>query len=391
MNSQREETAIPHSLNASKPRFFILDLIRFVAAIAVLAYHYTARDYSGLDQPPAEVYQAVSWFTAYGFLGVQLFFLISGFVILLSVRGRGLGSFIASRISRLYPAYWGALILTTALLVWIAPQLGSSVTLPQFLVNLTMLQTGLGVPNVDGVYWTLWVELLFYTFVAVLIAIRLTDTKVYLFALLWPIVGLCVQQLLSGPLPNLLSAKYAPFFAAGMILFLIHERGHNVTRWILLCANVTLGTWQTVRYEVPGAEKATGLVLSAAVVCVVMVAIFVIVAAVTVSPVKFRGARWMTYAGALTYPLYLIHQYWGWWMIGLVYPFAGRWVALIAGITVSTSLAVILERWVERPLRPRIRSGVQAAVDVGTRRRLTTPGSTEGPTVTDEPRASSQL
>ncbi|THE07586.1 acyltransferase [Microbacterium oleivorans] len=131
-------------------------------------YHYTARRHTQWEAPTIETFPFVSQFSAYGFMGVQLFFLISGFVILMSVEGRSVGEFVAARISRLFPAYWAAVILTAILIEFIAgDQLGKSVTLVQVLTNLTMLQQWTGVPHVDGVYWTLAVELLFYLLIGI--------------------------------------------------------------------------------------------------------------------------------------------------------------------------------------------------------------------------------
>src|SRR5690606_3376749 len=59
------------------------------------------------------------------------------------------------------------------------------------------------------------------------------------------------------------------------------------------------------------------------------IVIFAFVAVVTITPLKHKGWSWMTYAGALTYPLYLIHEQWGRWVIGLVNPVAGKWAAAL--------------------------------------------------------------
>src|SRR5690606_4760472 len=84
-------------------RFAILDLLRFIAAIAVMFYHYlyTARVES--------VYPLASRLALHGYLGVELFFIISGFVVVWSAQGRSALRFAKARIVRLYPEYWVAL------------------------------------------------------------------------------------------------------------------------------------------------------------------------------------------------------------------------------------------------------------------------------------------
>lgn len=357
-------TPAPPNIQA-RPRFLLLDFLRILAAVAVLFYHYTARYHSQWGIAPTENFQFVSQFTAYGALGVQLFFVISGFVILLSAEGRSLGQFVSARVARLFPAYWVAVLTTAVLVMFIAPQLGKNISGSEVLLNLTMVHRAFGVQSVDGVYWTLWVELLFYIMIALLIATKLTEARVYAFAFIWPLVGGIVQSL---PEPSVLSVflspKYASLFAGGMILYLIHSRGHNLLRWLLLSFNICIAVYQTVTHELLGAaQRYTGLELSGTLGAVLVFAIFGVVALVTVTPLKYRGWSWMTYAGALTYPLYLMHEYWGWWIIGLTNPILGKWGALLAAIAFSFTAAIIIERWVERPLRPRIRRGLQKSFD----------------------------
>ncbi len=357
-------SSVPVAPVASRPRFLLLDLLRLCAAVAVMLYHYTARFNDQWDAVPSEKFQFVSQFTAYGFLGVQLFFVISGFVILLSAEGRTVGQFVSARVARLFPAYWAGVILTTLLFVVIAPQFERKVSATEFLVNLTMVQKAFGVRHIDGVYWTLWIELLFYIMIALLISVRLTEAKVYWFAFLWPLIGALAHASDSAFLSSLLSPAYAPLFAGGMLLYLLHSRGNSLLRWMLLLFNVCLAAHQTVTFDVLGsAQKYTGVQLSENVGVVLVLGIFGLVAAVTLTPLQHRGWSWMTYAGALTYPLYLVHEYWGWWMIGIVNPVAGKWAAVGAAFAVSFLLAIVIERWVERPIRPRLRRGLQRSFD----------------------------
>lgn len=351
-------------MDPAKPRFLLLDFLRIIGAVAVLFYHYTARQHAQWGEAPSDAFPVLSLFSAYGFLGVHLFFLLSGFVIFFSTEGRTVGQFVAARVSRLYPAYWAAVILTSILIVYIAPQLGRELTLTQILTNLTMVQSAFGVAHVDGVYWTLPIELLFYTMIALLIRANLTEAKVYWFAFGWPVIAAFAQQFDNQLLEALLSPVYASLFAAGMILYLIHSRGHSLLRWMLFVFNALLATQQMVRNEMPARQlRLTGHELSEPVGVALMLLIFASVAVVVLTPLKHRGGAWMSYAGALTFPLYLVHEYWGWWVIGISHETLGKWGALAAAIAVSFALAVILERWVERPLRPRIRAGLLQSFD----------------------------
>ncbi|MCZ9337386.1 acyltransferase, partial [Streptomyces sp. TRM76130] len=72
------------------------------------------------------------------------------FVICMSSWGRTPRQFFVSRVIRLYPAYWFAILFTTAVLVAL-PGVWERLRVREVLLNLTMLQSGSAVPNVDGV------------------------------------------------------------------------------------------------------------------------------------------------------------------------------------------------------------------------------------------------
>jgi peptidoglycan/LPS O-acetylase OafA/YrhL len=91
-------------------RYHEIDLLRFVAAMAVVFYHFAYRGYHADYLSPLD-YPALGQVCKYGYLGVELFFLISGYVILHSAQGKTLGQFFVSRVRRLYPAYWVACTL----------------------------------------------------------------------------------------------------------------------------------------------------------------------------------------------------------------------------------------------------------------------------------------
>ena len=98
-----------------RDRLYEIDLLRITAALAVVCYHYTFSGYAGHITSIA--FPALSTAKRYGYLGVDMFFVISGFVVLLSAWGRRPHQFVISRIVRLYPAYWVAVTITAVIAV----------------------------------------------------------------------------------------------------------------------------------------------------------------------------------------------------------------------------------------------------------------------------------
>ncbi|MCQ9385194.1 acyltransferase family protein [Brevibacterium moorei] len=342
---------------AAPPRFYLLDLLRLCAAASVLAYHYTGRNHKNWQASTEQTFGALSHVTAYGALGVQLFFIISGFVILMSAQGRSVQSFIAGRISRLYPAYWVSVLLGSLLGPLLAPEVFKNPSAVKTLANLTMMQNALGQKDVDGVYWTLWIELLFYVMIAIFLVVGMTQTRIMAFIIVWPLVGAMAQQGDAGLVVELLQPGYAGLFTGGMALFLIHQYGHSLLRWLLVVYSVCFAVPQTIAVNFhPMVQKYVGRDMSDTVCAALVILCFALVALVTVTPLRHKGWGWMTYAGALTYPLYLFHQYWGWTVIRTLSPTLNKWLVVAVATAVCVALAIIVERWVERPLRRRLRS-----------------------------------
>ncbi|MGL3806100.1 acyltransferase family protein [Paeniglutamicibacter sp. R2-26] len=366
LSVETEAKNVPAPLpTIGRVRFKLLDGLRFFAAFAVIAYHYLGFDHSRWGVPPLELFPVLSPMAAYGALGVQLFFIISGFVILMSAQGRTVGEFVSSRISRLFPAYWFGVLATVFLYVVLAPGQFKTPSIEMVLANLTMVQEALGIPHIDGVYWTLWVELLFYVLICGLIAIKPSESRIVAFAFLWPLIGAVAQRSESDFLRMMLSPQYAPLFAGGMALYLIHAYGHSLSRWLLVVFNVCVASQQTVdNFLMTAMQKNTGQELSATVGVLVVVGFFVVVALVTVTPLKGLGPDWLTYVGALTFPIYLVHEAWGWWIISLVNPEHGKWAALLMAIVFSLAFAMIIERFIERPIRPMIGNALRSTSQV---------------------------
>ena len=91
-------------------RLELLDYGRFLAAISVALFHYTFNGISNGKIASITLIPNLVEFTKYGYLGVHLFFMISGYVIFFSARKGAPSKFAVNRAVRLYPAYWFAVL-----------------------------------------------------------------------------------------------------------------------------------------------------------------------------------------------------------------------------------------------------------------------------------------
>ncbi|WP_225753630.1 acyltransferase [Actinotalea sp. Marseille-Q4924] len=338
----------------ARDRMYALDGLRFAAAAGVVLYHFTARWHRGWGEAPGEVFPVLGHVATYFALAPELFFVVSGFVILWTAWGRSVPAVAASRLARIYPAYWAALALTSGLLMFLWRD-GKQISWGEVAVNATLLQEVLGVRHVDGVYWTLWVELRFYLLIVLLVAIGLTRNRVLAFAGLWPAAAVLVGWADVPVLDTLLISQYAPLFAGGMLLYLLYRDGHARLPWVLLAGNVVLAVHTVVPAQMRSLSKNTVFEPNPWILAAVTVGCFVAVGAVALTRLKRISWAPLAALGALTYPLYLVHEFWGWWAIDRLSPVLPPWVVLGVAITLVVALAAALHHAIEKPTTPRVR------------------------------------
>ncbi|WP_176611750.1 acyltransferase [Actinomadura sp. WMMB 499] len=353
---RRDVPRLPAGGRPGHGRLRELDLLRFLAALAVVLYHFTGFNGAGAwPVPSLDLFPGVGAVTSYGYLGVDLFFVISGFVILLSAWGRGPGEFGISRLVRLMPAYWFSVLLGAA--VYAVFKMGHGV--PGLVIpNLTMLQGGLDVRNVDAVFWTLWVELHFYVLVAVLAGIGITYRSCLVFMAAWMFGGLYANQADNELLQVMLLPTWSPYFIGGMALFLIYKFGPTLLLWGYVAVSWLLAMhWGAWRARTAW-EEANELVAVAAVTGIF--ALMSLIALGKLSWIKWRG---LTVLGALTYPLYLVHSQLALPLIDALYPSVGRWGTLAITIAASLALSYAVYRLVERPAAPWMKARLRASLE----------------------------
>ncbi|WP_328468638.1 acyltransferase [Actinoplanes sp. NBC_00393] len=352
INKPPGETTVRIPRPQTGSRMAFLDGLRLIAALVVVLYHYTA--FTGVKDAwgvPSATYAfpELSGLTSYGWLGVELFFLISGFVICMSAWGRSTGAFGRSRIVRLFPAYWAAVLITAVVTtIWSAPR-SLQANWSDVLVNLTMVHQPLGAPHVDGVYWTLWAEARFYLLFAFMVWWGLTARRVMVFGYAWLIISVYSVGAKMPILTTIFMPDYAPFFVGGIAFFLIHKFGSDLKFWGLVGFSWLIAQHNT--YEmVARVSKTLPQPIRSGVGVALITLFYLLMAGVALGWFKRINWRWLTTAGLLTYPLYLLHEKIGWVLIYQLKDMRPRWLVLGIVVAIMLIASYLLHKVVEKPL-----------------------------------------
>ncbi|MFI6011313.1 acyltransferase family protein [Streptomyces sp. NPDC051243] len=341
-------------------RLYVIDGIRLLAALMVAVHHYAGTDRLDQpgnpvwDRPVSEIMPTVFRFATYGWIGVEIFFVISGFVICMSCWGRTPRQFFVSRVIRLYPAYWFAIAFTTAVIV--LPGVWERLRAREILLNLTMLQSGSASPHVDGVYWTLWTELRFYLLFLVVVAMGLTYRRVVVFCCVWgaaamlaPISELRLLILVVNPVA-------AWYFIAGLVLYLMYRFGQDLLLWGMLAMSWLMGQMEVGR-RIDAVEHVSGWRGSA----LIFTAFLLFMVAVALGYTDRIRWKWLVTAGALTYPLYLTHYLAGTTLINRLRDTMDPRLLVTVVIAAFLVLSWLIHRYVERPAARLMKRGMDTS------------------------------
>mgnify|MGYP001332704133 CR=1 FL=1 len=341
---------------APSPRLAGLDLLRLVAALAVVMFHF---GYAGPTRGFMQTaFPELAGLARYGFIGVDLFFLISGFVIAASVEGRTWRAFAISRLIRLYPAHVFCMSVTAAVLTALAAP-GGGPTVIQWLANLTMFAPALGQPFMDGAYWSIVIEIVFYGWVGVFIALGLFQRRLLSIIAVWLAIAFVNESLFQWrPLRLGLITEYAGMFASGILIHRIRLGERGLATFVLLGFAVALGALhafeaQRVVLRLYADTLDTGLLW------VLHAAIYAIFCGALCMSSRLAATPLVLTLGGLTYPLYLVHQNAGYALIDHLAPGLGRWPALAVTLAAALALAWIACRLVEPGGRDLIRRALR--------------------------------
>jgi peptidoglycan/LPS O-acetylase OafA/YrhL len=314
----------------ARGRLTELDALRGVGALCVLIFHYSTRFHELFPQAAHVPFSFPG-----GNYRVLLFFTISGFAIFFTLdRIRTVADFIVNRFARLYPAYLVAMLLTLGI-EYLAHATQLLVGPVAIFANFTMLQGFAFMPEVDGAYWTLTVEIAFYVCMIAIwkfVGIRRLEPVLALWLAvrwlfwLWPDMPERIIMLLV--------LRYTPFFVIGMLAYRLWSGQRTLAQQapyaaLALLSIATMETWDVT------------------IVGGVLVAAFL---ALIHGHLRFLALRPLVWLGGISYSFYLIHQHVG-FVVMLEFAKAGYspWLGFAAAFTVALTLGTVINRVVERP------------------------------------------
>lgn len=324
--------------------------MRGLAALAVVGFHYT-------------MLTPYTFPFKYGVTGVDIFFLFSGFVVLLSFKeGAMLKHLVVNRIARLYPAYWAA-VLFTGFLFWFY-NVHSADELHAFLLmfgaNLTMFQYYLQQPNLDGPYWTMTYEILFFLFMLGVFAfnglrriewvalggVLFTGVHSMLLKYLIPDVFAVLQQWVP------ILSHFALFMAG---IFFYKMRTEGITPFRVVSVLLAYGV-QLTAFENGGMSH---VYITFKEYFVILTFYFVVLFLLVHDRLNFLEWKPLLFFGAISYPLFLVHQFVSRSVIIAVlvrYNGFSFWAASAVALLFCIGLATLINKYVEKPVGNAVRN-----------------------------------
>lgn len=304
-------------------RLISLDGLRGLACILVVFYHYLYR-YGQIY--PSDSLSYISYFN----VGVPIFFFISGFVIYLTLpKAHSLIDFFVLRGIRLYPTYWCCVIITFVFVSYFGLN-GREVDFTSFILNFMMFHQIFGVPSVDGVYWSLMVELIFYFWIGIFFFVcRKFNFNIFYILFLWISISLISLFTDLSLFSNFFILSFISPFIAGIAFYRLSQSGFNYQNLTLFIFSMFV---VYLYYDF-------------------FVLIFVtFVPAVLMSKyfTYLFSMKYIVFFGKISYPLYLVHQNIGYSIINQLHTngfnfYFSVFLALITSVLISYIINMYVE------------------------------------------------
>lgn len=350
-------------------RVSIVDGFRCIAILAVISYHYLYRFSPPIFDRNCYPYEYEPSILRYGFFGVQLFFIISGFVIFQTLgKTKSFKEFAIKRLIRLWPTMVLCSLLTF-LIVWLLGTEGQFQFLPSisfldFLPGWTFtppefwnsILNQQDISYVDGVYWSLFTEIVFYFFGGLIFFIK---PKSFLTNWLWVTLIVNGVRIVSSPkarflFPESLEASfdvtydfylnlnfgYWIYFALGVFFYCLYSKEKPSRMAMAIMTSLIL-------LELYFLRDNTLRILFIGIIGLFSILVF---RESWLSVLKWKVFVWI---GLVSYPLYLLHQVIGLILIDRIAVLTGNQGAMYLPFIVTIAMIVLssaIFSWFEKPM-----------------------------------------
>ncbi|MEO6286572.1 MAG: acyltransferase [Dyadobacter sp.] len=326
-------------------RLVELDALRGLAALSVVLFHFTINDNAKL----------LGWEFSYGVTGVDIFFMISGFVIFLTVmKIRRWQDFVVSRFARLYPAFWYCMFITLGFTVFSEPDFVSPF---RIFANATMMPVYFGIEDLDGSYWTLLVEIIFYLWILVLFItnnirnINKIGFITILSMMLFHQFSAYYVDFYEFTVKKVQLLNHFPLFFSG-ILFYQLKKGEKRTENIALLVFSLIASFYL--HHKGGRSQ---FHISATAHYLLLTSFHLLFGLFIMGKLSFLKFGPLLFLGKISYCLYLIHQYVG---LHLISAFTDKlhlniYIALFLAFSICIAIAYLVNTFIEIPANRLIR------------------------------------
>lgn len=307
----------------------ILNSLRFFAAFSVCVFHFVCTT-NGL------IYnELIIFIFDHGKYGVQMFFVISGFVIPWSMYNSNykinkIFKFLLKRFLRLEPPYIISMILFISIILTL--RIGLNIFDVQFSLEQILLHFGYLIPFFEGfkwlndVYWSLAIEFQYYLLISILFPLFIHSNSIYRYILYFLFLSLSINSNFS------FIFYWLPIFLMGIIIFLKFIEKIKIIEFYSLLLLLTI--WVIYFYGI-----ACG--------------VFSIVTVILILYFKNNELKTLSFLGEFSYSLYLIHNFTGAILINLLSPYMiNLWqklLLLIFSLVISYILAWVMFILIEKP------------------------------------------
>lgn len=338
----------------NRKRINEIDLLRFIAAMSVVFFHYAFRGYAADDRSLLP-YPLLEPAAKYGYLGVELFFMISGFVIMMTAGTESFRKFLISRAVRLYPAFWICCSITFIVtLMWGEGRFFA--TTPQYFGNLTLFGDFFDIRPIDGVYWSLFIEIRFYFLMSLVLLLRKLH-RIEALLCVWLVLSVALEFTDATGLRKFFITEYSTYFVAGAMFYQVWLSGASKLRVTAITASCGFAIYQAVNM-LPRLERHYQIEFNAFIVAVTICFFYVVMGLVAKKKMGWMARRTWVVLGVITYPLYLLHQNVGFMIFNALYPSLNPHLLLWGTVTFMILTALIIHvafektiaRWLKRVL-----------------------------------------